>query len=192
MWSLLLAAFFNENPVLIHHRQRWIRKQHLVCLRSFLGERGQCHYVEVERKEREGRSLALPLPFLDLLFWVCCGVRDLRKVLKHLNVEARPAEPSCELAVNAVCYETQAPKCQCICNTFQGWVRRPGAVDEFFIFFIYLFCSLGNLRCVGSSSSCWKIIRLQRIDPNGEGRRFWLCHCVWSARPFQIPCPGMD
>lgn len=138
MWSLLLAAFFNENPVLIHHRQRWIRKQHLVCLRSFLGERGQCHYVEVERKEREGRSLALPLPFLDLLFWVCCGVRDLRKVLKHLNVEASPAEPSCELAVNAVCYETQAPKCQCICNTFQGRVRRPGAVDEFFIF-LYIY-----------------------------------------------------
>lgn len=127
-----------------------------------------------------------------LIFWVCRGVRDLRKVLKHLNVETSPAEPSCELAVNAVCYETQAPKCQGICNIFQGRVRRPGAVDELFIYLYNLSCLLGNLRCVGSSSSCWKIIRLQGIDPSGEGRRFWLCHSVWSAPPFQIPCPGMD
>lgn len=43
-------------------------------------------------------------PLLDLLLGVCCGTWGPRNVLKHVNVEASPAEPRCELQSDAVCY----------------------------------------------------------------------------------------
>ena len=113
-------------------------------------------------------------------------VRDRRKGLERVNARRPAREPRCELESDAVCYRIQQPQCQRICNTFQDWVRRPGADDGFYLF-IYLFILL-----TGKSEIC-RVLKqlenrkvLQRAGKNEEGRKINSGCDVPCGHPLRI------
>lgn len=121
---------------------------------------------------------------------MCCGAHGSRKALTHINIEASPAEPRCELAANAVCSETQEPQCQRICNTFQDWVRRAGADDKFLLIYIFIWLT--------GTCEIWRVLKQLLEDrqvtenrPPWRGKKIDACFDILCGQlvPRRFPLP---